>query len=259
MLNMKPSIVFCISLFVLLGGMNTCFAQIVNVESARMQSDTTGWMGNAGVSFSLNQSVKQIVDIELDNHIQYKNKKNTDLWLLLTSYGFQKGGTQNFVNNSIVHFRYNHKLNPWLRWEAFTQLQNNLITQIRSRFLVGTGPRFKIFSTKLFRLYAATLLMYERERENTTPQIMHNDIRNSSYISFTITPQNGIEIISTAYYQPLVNKISDWRVLNQATVKVKFGKHFRFSLLWNYLHDRFPAGSAPETTYTLKSGVDYEF
>lgn len=235
------------------------FAQIVNVESARMQSDTTGWMGNAGVSFSLNQSVQRIIDVEFDNHIQYKTPGNKDLWLLLTSYGFQKGGTQKFVNNSLVHLRYNHKLNSWLRWEIFTQLQNNLITQIRSRFLLGTGPRLKIFSTEIIRLYAATLLMYERERENIKPPIIHNDIRSSSYISFTITPQKEIELISTTYFQPLISKISDWRVLNQATLKVKFGKHFRFSLLWNYLHDRYPAGTAPRTTYTLKSGVDYEF
>lgn len=256
---MKKIIIYTIFIALLLLDTKFSLAQIVNVESARMQSDTTGWMGNSGISFSLNQSVQKIVDVEFDNHIQYKAKKNKDLWLLLTSYGFQKGGTQKFVNNSLGHLRYNHKLNPWLRWEAFTQLQNNLITQIRSRFLLGTGPRFKILSTNLIKLYAATLLMYERERENTKPTVLHNDIRSSSYISFTITPQKEIEIISTTYYQPLIKKISDWRVLNQATVKLKFGKHFRFSLLWDYLHDRYPAGTAPKTTYSLKSGVDYEF
>lgn len=239
--------------------MLTSSAQIVNVESARMQSDTTGWMGSAGASFSLTQSVARIVDFQLDNHIQYKTKKNKDLWLLLTSYGFQKGGPSNFVNNSLAHLRYNHKINPWLRWEVFTQIQNNLITQIRSRLLFGTGPRFKICSSKIIRLYAASLLMYEREIEKTQPVIHHNNIRSSSYISFTITPRNGIEIISTTYFQPLVNKVSDWRILNQAAAKVKIGKHFRFSLIWNYLHDRFPAGTSPKTTYSLRNGVDYEF
>lgn len=233
--------------------------QIVNVESARMQSDTTGWMGSAGVNFSLTQSVAKIIYLQLENHIQYKTKKNKDLWLLLTTYGFQKGGPSNFVNNSLAHLRYNHKMNPWLRWEIFGQVQNNLITQIRSRILFGTGPRFKICSTEILRLYAAILFMYERESEKTRPVVHHNDIRNSSYISFTLTPNKGIEVISTTYFQPLVNKVSDWRILNQATVKMKFGKHFRFSLTWDYLHDRFPAGTAPETTYSLKNGIEYEF
>ena len=41
----------------------TCFTlsvakgQIVNIERARMQSDTTGWMGTAGTSFSLSQNI----------------------------------------------------------------------------------------------------------------------------------------------------------------------------------------------------------
>jgi hypothetical protein len=222
-----------------------------------MQSDTTGLMGSVGAGYSLNKTVHQISNIELESHLQYKTKKN--LWLLLGSYGFQKGGTENFVNNSFVHFRFNTKLNAVIRWEAFTQLQNNLVTQIDSRFLLGTGPRFKICSTKVFRLYAAVLFMYERERESTKPVVMHNDIRNSSYISFTIIPEKGIEIISTTYYQPLVKKISDYRVLNQFVFKVRPKKHFSLSMRWNYLHDRFPAGRAPSTTYSFASGIGYEF
>lgn len=188
-------------------------AQIVNIESARMQSDTTGWMGSAGVGLSFSKSVQDIFGVDLDAHIQYKTRK--DLWLLLANYGFLEGGREKFIYNSLGHIRYNTKVNNWLRWEAFIQMQNNLVTQIQSRFLLGSGPRFKIVSTNKFHFYAASLIMYERETEKTKPPVRHFDLRSSSYFSFTIIPSKTIEIISTTYFQPRINFFADWRVLNQ--------------------------------------------
>ena len=142
--------------------------------------------------------------------------------------------------------------------EIFGQELDNLITQIDSRFLVGTGPRFKIAKSKTLRLYAASLVMYEQEKEITTPVIRHKDIRSSSYISFTFTPRENVEVISTTFYQPLFKKIADFRILNELTFKVKASKHFALSLNWDYLNDRFPAGNAPRVTYRLSAGFTYE-
>ncbi|MEI9808994.1 MAG: DUF481 domain-containing protein [Bacteroidota bacterium] len=222
-----------------------------------MQSDTTGWMGNAGAGFAFTKNDQEIIQVNINAHIQYKTKK--DLWLLLADHGFLKSGSEKLISSSFVHLRYNYKISKWLRWEALAQVQNNYVTLIDARYLAGTGPRFKVFDSRHFKLYAACLFMYEHERERTSPVVLHNDFRNSSYISFTILPGNNIELISTTFYQPLVNKIKDTRILNQSVMKLKTGKHFWFSLLWNYLHDRFPAGDAPKTTYNFSMGINYEF
>lgn len=232
-------------------------SQIVNIESARMQSDTTGWMGGAGAGLTIAENVNRIFIMNADVHLQYKSQK--DLWLILGSSNFLKAAKENFVNNSFIHFRYNRKLNPWLRWEAFTQWQNNQLTQIDSRFLIGTGPRFKILSNPAIKLYAASLVMFEREKERTDPVIKHENIRSSSYVSFTITPTPTMELISTTFYQPLFKDYSDYRILNQASLKMKATKHFSISLRWNYLYDRKPAGTAPKTTYNFGSGIEYDF
>lgn len=234
-------------------------AQIVNIENARMQSDTTGWMGGAGAAVSLTQNTTKIFGTDLEAHLQYKTSNDQGLWLILGNYSFLKVGSSRFISNGFGHIRYNRKVNEWLRWEVFGQYQNNIITQIDSRVLVGTGPRFKIFKTKVFRLYAASLLMFESEKERTNPTVPHNDLRNSSYVSFTWLPQPNIELISTTFFQPLFSQFSDYRILNQASLKVRATKHFSLSVKWNYLHDRFPAGTAPKTTYHFGTGVDYEF
>lgn len=232
-------------------------SQIVNIESARMQSDTVGWKGRAGTAVSLTDNGGKVTFIDIYAHVQYKSLK--DLWLILTDYNFLKAGGQKFIKSSFAHLRYNRKLNGWLRWEVFGQSQDNYVTRIDVRYLVGTGPRFKLFDTKMFRLYTACLFMYEYEKELTTPAVIHNDIRNSSYISFTFLPDKNVEIISTTFYQPLLGKFSDYRILNQAVLRIKANKHFGASFNWNYLYDRFPAADVPNTTYTFTMGLDYEF
>ncbi len=213
-------------------------------------------MGGAGTSLSIAKNTRKIFNVEADVHLQYKTKK--DLWLILANYGFLKAGSEKYASHGLVHFRFNTKVNAWLRWEIFAQWQNNIITQIDSRYLIGTGPRFKIFSTEVFRLYAASLIMYEREKERTIPIIKHSDLRNSSYVSFTVVPAKHFEIISTTYYQPLLKNFNDYRILNQMAMRTKLGKHFKISMRWNYLHDRFPAGTAPKTTYNFGSGLEYD-
>jgi hypothetical protein len=56
-----------------------------------------------------------------------------------------------------------------------------------------------------------------------------------------------------------LNKFSDYRILNQAVLRVKASPHFALSVKWNYLHDRFPAGVAPRSPYTFSTGIDYDF
>ncbi len=232
-------------------------AQVVNIESARIQSDTTGWAGSGGAGISMEKNRSKIVTVDLEAHVQYKTKK--DLWLLLADYGFLKGGGEKFVSNSFAHLRYNRKLNSYLRWEVFAQAQSNYITQIKWRFLFGTGPRFKIFSIKQFRLYAASLIMYEHETENADPEVVHNDLRSSSYVSFTFLPNEQIELISTLFYQPAFSDWHDSRLFNQSVMRVKASKRFSMYIKWNYLFDSRPAGTAPETTYRFISGFNFSF
>jgi hypothetical protein len=251
----KMGLFFLLLLFCCTGITST--AQVVNVESARMQSDTVGWMGKIGTDVSLTKNTDEIFQASLETHVQYKTRNDQGLWLILGNYGFLRINSERFVSDGLLHLRYNRKVNEWLRWEVFGQIQNNVITQIDSRILMGTGPRFKVIKIKSFRLYAASLIMYEKENEKTQPVIKHTDLRNTSYVSFTWLPRDNIELLSTTYFQPLLNKFSDYRVLSQVAFTLKATPHFGMSLKWNYLHDRFPAGTAPRTTYSFATGLSY--
>ncbi|MCR6721248.1 MAG: DUF481 domain-containing protein [Chitinophagaceae bacterium] len=232
-------------------------AQVVNIESSRIQTDTVGWAGSGGAAVSVTKNTQQVVTIDIEAHLQYKTEKS--LWLILGDYGFLKGGSEKFLLNSFGHLRFNHKLNKWIRWEAFTQVQSNHIMQIRSRYLTGTGPRFKLVSKPKFRLYAASLAMFEHETEKTKPAIVHNNIRSSSYISFTVLPTENIELVSTTFYQPLYNNFQDARIFNQTSFTISATERFSMYLKWNWIYDKKPAGTAPKTNYQMVSGFKIEF
>ena len=63
-------------------------AQIVNIESSRMQSDTVGWMGKIGAAASLAQNTDKIFHANLEAHLQYKTSNDMGLWLVLGNFGF---------------------------------------------------------------------------------------------------------------------------------------------------------------------------
>ncbi len=95
--------------------------QIVNVESARMQSDTVGWQGSFGAAFSMTRNTIKIFGANADAHLQYKTSNDQGLWLILGNYNLLKVSGKNFLSDGLFHLRYNRKVNEWLRWEFFGQ------------------------------------------------------------------------------------------------------------------------------------------
>ena len=231
--------------------------QIVNIENARLHTDTTGWAGNTNASMAIIKSVQNVFSLDMNAHVQFKSRK--DLYLLLGSYGILNGGGAKLVDNSFLHFRYNRKLNDHLRWEAFTQIQKNVINNIEYRFLVGTGPRFKVVDRKKFKLFFAGLIMLEQEKEKVQPANISLNWRNSNYVSFSIYPNSQLDLVSTTFYQPLISLFNDFRILNQSRLRVKATKKLSLSINYNYLFDHFPPLGTPETNYTFSTGLDYDF
>ena len=110
---------------------------------------------------------KKFFAVNAQAHVQYKSPKS--LYLFLGGYGFLKGDDKSFVDYGFLHFRYNYKLNKTVRLEAFTQLQQNVITKINFRFLIGVGPRFKILgSQKITHLCRHIAHVRNRKRNQCT-------------------------------------------------------------------------------------------
>jgi hypothetical protein len=232
------------------------YSQVVNIESRRMRTDTIGWSGSAKINFQLSKTTEEIFDFGGALHSQYKTKN--DLWLFLAEVRLIKGAGTEFVNSGFAHLRYNRKITEsLLRWEIFAQYQYNKALEVGERILAGTGPRFKIYDSDLFRLYCAALYMFEYQ-QSVDKTILERNHRSSSYVSFTFDYERFL-FSNTAYYQPNLKNFRDYRILLQSELKIKIFKNLSFVSGFNFRYDSYPFPDVPKTTYSLFNGLEFEF
>jgi len=248
---MKKMILF-VALFYYLQGT----AQILNIESYRIHTDTTGWAGKIGLDFSMIKNTKSLMLIGNTTHVQYKTGKN--LFLLLGKYNLLLvSGEDNLIDKSILHFRHNYYFTRRVIGEWFIQGQHNAVSKIDFRGLLGTGLRFKLSKNNKYRYYAGTTLMYEKEK---TTLGENGDLwRWSNYLSFTLMFTKSMTFVSTTYYQPAIKDFFDYRVASQNVFKFSMTKHLNFKTTFDFNFDSAPVETVPNTQYNLSSGIVYVF
>jgi Protein of unknown function, DUF481 len=235
----------------------TASTQILNVESLRKVTDTSGWSGNAGFNFSLKRNVNDFVTFGSSVHVQYKTPKQ--LVLFKNDIAFEKISGESFDNVMVSHIRYNHNISPRVVWEVFTQAQYNKVNLIKFRGLAGTGPRFKLSKLDNYKFYlgALTMIEYEELIDEVTP--IQRTIRASAYFSFSLFPSERITVVSTTYYQPRYDKVNDYRISSDSSLLVELFKNFSLKSTYLFIFDAFPAESIPKSQYYFLTGFAYSF
>ena len=237
---------------------NTSLAQVVNIEAKRFKTDTIGWKGSADLGFSMGKQKETFFMMSANAHVQYKSKKH--LYLLLGNSDLVKSKTAKLINSGFIHFRHNFKLKKdWVRWESFTQAQFNKMNGLKVRYLLGTGPRFKILSKEDYRIYIGTLYMYEFEK-SLDGLTKLNQVRFSSYLSYTFCPIDILELIGTFYYQPNITENKDYRLSSENSINVKLHKNLILGLNFRMNYDSFPpSGAITKLTYLWNNSIKVVF
>lgn len=249
---MKALLLFCLFSFAI-----NASAQILNAESLRKVTDTSGYSGAASLNFALKRNTNDFLTISSNIHLQYKMNKH--LVLFKNDINFQKIEGDKFENSGIQHLRYNYKISPRIAFEAFGQAQYNKISKIDFRGLLGVGPRFKLTQSEKYKLYLGTLLMYEHEElsDNITP--IQRNWRGSTYFSFSLYPSGNVSLVSTTYYQPLLSQIDDYRISSQSSLIVGLFKNFALNTSYTFTYDVSPAIGIPTSQYDFSTGITYSF
>jgi len=225
-------------------------AQLVNIESKRMQTDSIRFVLRGDFSFSYdNYDGDYIYRIGSSLSTQVKSKDLNKIYFLLGNYNLIRSEAQDFQNTWFLHLRYNQKLSNLFRFEAFVQSQNNQLLAINSRNLVGAGLRFKLVSKENVRLYLGNAYMYEEEKSDAFDTKEYNH-RNSTYLSISATiAESNVNITNTVYFQPLYKDFSDFRILEQLKIDVPLSKVLSLFTLLDYYHDSLtPSGSSQFST-----------
>jgi hypothetical protein len=207
--------------------------------------------------FQLTQNTQQIISLGNNIHMQYAHHEHK--FLILNDISFVKAGSTDFINSGYQHFRYSYKVNKRITWETFVQGQYNAILKIKSRLLVGCGPRFRIIKREDFKMYVACLYMREYEEIRTTPMQFNNANRLSAYVTFTWAITDNCEFSTTTFYQPNLADLTDYRIAGDGAFEIGLTKKLTFKITYNFLYDtRQPVG-IPNFIYSVRNGLGFKF
>ncbi len=233
------------------------FAQLVNVEKSRKEAKP-GIQGHVDLNLALTQNTKQIFETGTSAHIQYV--KDRHMILLLNSINLMRIEGDNLINNGFQHIRHNYTLRGgFVTTEIFSQHQYNSIRLLQRRFLLGAGPRLKVFESDNVGVYFAPLVMYEQEQLNDEAATRNDKFKGDFYVSATYAMDNRISFSHTTYYQPDFADFSEFRVSSDTGLEMKFRGSFSFVITYSLAYDSYPPPDIPNLFYTLKNGIKYNF
>ena len=238
----------------------TCVrAQIVNIEDKRKGFDTLGWYGQIDLGGNLTKNKNTVISLNGSVRVDRKGKRNLLLGLL--DYRLVQVSGANALNAGFAHLRYAYYLSDRWRWEAFTQVQYNEQLRLGLRYLVGSGPRLKLYSHKDDRIYAGVLYMYEYD-ELAEGTITYSDSRLSAYLSFSVYPWPNLSLANTTYYQPVVPDFRLPRLSSITTLELGLSDRLSLTSRFNVTHDALlnqGLADVPSTTYQWTNGLRYTF
>jgi len=232
-------------------------AQVVNIESQRIQTDTIRWVLNAdaGIQFRETDGEK-FSALMLNLTTQVKSRSLKDIFLLLAGFDYSRLDKKEISNSRLFHLRYNRKISRYFRLEAFTQYQKSPLTGVSERTLLGAGPRFKLIQQGYGAMYFGSLYMFESELEEgdaRQPQTFH---RISSYLSFSLhNAQDNLEFTGAAYYQPSILNVRDYRISLQSVFALKVNKHLFVTSNFNATYDAMPPSGFARLFYLNTYGL----
>jgi hypothetical protein len=230
-------------------------AQLVNIESQRVQSDSVRTITVLDLLYNYqNNNNEELSLINFSATHQYKTKDLKNYFLLLGNIDYSLANGEELSNSGLIHFRYNRKLNTRLRIEAFSQYQYNKILGIESRNLIGIGPRYKINKSDKMVFYIGSLLMQEFEKASDNTKTMSYQ-RLSSYLSISIKNKaKTLEFTSVVYYQPNINLWKDYRLSNQTTLAFNISSKLQFVNSINYGFDSYAPTNISKQNIILSNG-----
>lgn len=253
----KPGAGYILTLILLLSIPDDLCAQLVNIEKSRKEAEP-GLQGHVDLNLMLTQNTRQIFETGTSAHLQYT--KDRHMILVLNSIGFMRVEGDNLINQGFQHLRYNYSPGEgFITAELFTQHQYNSIRLLQRRFLLGGGPRFRLFENTGLGVYIAPLVMYEQELLNDEDNTRKDRFKGDLYVSVTWAVDEKINFSHTTYYQPDFALMREFRLSSETGLELSLNDKFSFLVTFNLAYDSTPPMDIPGLFYTLKNGIKYDF
>ena len=229
---------------------------IVNIENIRVQKSEDGFSGQLEIDASLQSGNTNNTRIGIGSRLQWIRGNQTNFLVLNHDYG-EKSGIRD-INKSFLHGRHIIQQNKKWAWEAFGQLEQNEFTRLSLRTLAGGGVRRTLREeADKSAIYLGLGGFYSTERldDNSTTDL----VRANLYFVVKHAFNQNTHFIGTAYYQPAVSNLGDYRALGQVALSVAISKKLDLKLSLDLANDSQPPTGVKSTDTSFRTGIEYRF
>ena len=235
---------------------------IVSMETVHLGKPPEGYSGafnvDASGAFGNTQTGLVAAGLKL---VRQKNPA-TDFMLVNYQYGESRGVRDK--NKAFIHGRHIQQISDKYAWEGFAQLSKDEFTRLTLRGLLGAGVRIGLWqSSKLTQGYLGLGGFYEREKLDVDTSTGEDDReiawRGNMYFVIKSKLNEAVSLLSTTYYQPNLERIADYRAIENASLVSKLTEKLAAKISLDVSHDSKPPSGVKQTDTTITVGIDVSF
>ena len=233
---------------------------IVNMESLHTGEPKPGFSGQVELSAKSSKGNSESQEYSLGTRLQHHHDTITNYLLLSGSYGESNG--EKFRDKSFMHARHMRGLNHWLTAEAYGQLESDTFARLEQRSLLGGGARFTLLPrAEHGEIYLGAGAYYGVERiddsyaDGGTEKLW----RANTYLVLKYQANDNTTLLSTTYYQPALKESSDYRLMEQAAMKVKVNEMLSLIVAVDYSRDSRPPIGVERDNVSYTTSLSLEF
>lgn len=233
----------------------------VNTEKYRTSEDFVGLAGFLELSGTVKTGNTDKTEASIDGRLDWKTGKTTTFIIFQSDYEWVNGNRSS--DAGLLHIRNVTGLVNNLSSEAFFQINYDKKILVANRELIGAGLRYKLFDFEDGDIVIGSAYMFEHENYNLPNSSIHKSevsvSRWSNYISYYFKMNSLLTIGGVVYYQPMFEKFSDLRLLNENSITVLITELLSISINFKVRHDSLPPDGIEQTDTKTDLGIALRF
>lgn len=214
---------------------------ITNIENERPGPPKEGWSGQVEVGLSGQNGNQEKEHYRGAGKITWRAGDTTAFALAERAYGETFGIKD--TDETFLHLRGIHQLDPRFAAEAFVQWQQDDFDNLSARALLGGGGRYELFNQPEVVTLSLGLGAFREKEELDLGTFTDTDWawRGNSYVAYRhqINPQ--LRVVGTTYYQPNLEAFDDYRILFDFGLVVAIYKSLSLKMSYALTHNSEPA------------------
>lgn len=233
---------------------------IVSMESIHTGAPKEGFSGQLELSINGSSGNTDKQEYSLGARAQWHEDTITNYLIASGSYG-ESNDVKN-SDKSFIHARHMRERSSLLTLEGFAQAEQNEFARLEYRGLLGGGARLTLLPrAEKGEAYLGLGAFFSKERidDSYADGGTESLWRANTYLVLKYQVSDNTSLLSTTYYQPALEETDDYRLTEQAAMKVKLNETLSLLISLDYRYDSLPPTGVEKDDVSYKTSLSWEF